>query len=200
MDKPFWEEAYKVKNSNVFGKPSEEIIYLSNTLSKEIKVLDMGCGEGRNALFLAEKGFSVDAFDISESGIEKLKSISKNKKIKINAWVQDISTYEFKQNYDFIISHGVLHLLNRKEWERSIKEMKQHTNNNGVNVVVVFTNKIAPTPDLAEFMKGLFNDDELKTLYNDWKIELYENYIFDDEHPGGIKHTHPLNKIVAWKK
>lgn len=199
MNKPFWEDAYKNQNVSVFGKPSEEIVNLSNTLPKNSKILDMGCGEGRNALFLAKKGFTVDAFDVSESGIEKLNHIAKNMKIKINAWVQDIGSYEFDKKYDFIISHGVLHLMKRKIWEKTITEMKANTNINGVNVVAVFTDKIPPTPDLAEFMKGLFKEDEIKNLYNDWKIELYEAFVFDDEHPGGVKHTHPLNKIVAWK-
>jgi tellurite methyltransferase len=199
MNKPFWEDAYKNQKTITFGKPSQEIIQLSTKLPINSKILDMGCGDGRNALFLAQKGFSVDAFDISEAGIEKLNFIAKNQNTKINAWVQDIGAFEFNKKYDFIISHGVLHLLKREDWQKSIKDVKYNTNKKGVNVVAVFTDKISPTPDLVDFMQGLFKENEIRTLYNDWKIELFENYTFDDEHPGGIKHTHALNKIVAWK-
>ena len=38
---------------------------------KPLKVLDIGCGEGKDAVFLARNGYSVTAFDLSEAGIEK---------------------------------------------------------------------------------------------------------------------------------
>ncbi|MBP2658642.1 MAG: hypothetical protein H6Q69_1674 [Firmicutes bacterium] len=50
------------------------------------------------------------------------------------------------------------------------------------------------------FHLGLFQDGELAELYSDWDIELYQSYFFVDEHSNGIKHRHPINKIVARKK
>jgi len=200
MNKPFWEDAYKDYNTNAFGKPSPEIIDLSNRLPKCYKVLDIGCGEGRNAIFLASKGFAVDAFDISQAGIDKLTILAKQNNIKINAWVQDISNYKFLNKYDFIIAHGVLHLIEKNIRNNLIIDIKEHTSNNGVNVIAIFTNTIPAPLDLADIMIGLFDDNEIKTFYDDWKIDLYENYIFEDEHPGEIKHRHPLNKIVAFRQ
>ncbi|MBI4726263.1 class I SAM-dependent methyltransferase [candidate division TA06 bacterium] len=118
MDQPFWEKAYKSIESSTFGNPSLEIYEISNSLPKGARILDAGCGDGRNALYLAEKGFSVDAFDISANGIEKLTLLAKQKDIKINAWVQDLAGYDFNTHYDLIISHGVLHLVTRDTWAR----------------------------------------------------------------------------------
>lgn len=58
------------------------------TLSPNTKALDLACGMGRNAIFLASKGFSVDALDNSKVAISHL-SATKG----INATLQDLSTY-----------------------------------------------------------------------------------------------------------
>lgn len=43
---------------------------------KPLKVLDIGCGEGKDAVFLARNGYIVTAFDLSEAGIEKGKKLA----------------------------------------------------------------------------------------------------------------------------
>jgi len=55
----------------------------------------VGCGEGENAIFLAQKGFHVDAFDLSEVGIAKLKRLAAEEHVTLKAWVQDLGEYEF---------------------------------------------------------------------------------------------------------
>ncbi len=200
MNKPFWEKAYKNMETTTFGNPSLEVYEISNSLSKGTRVLDAGCGDGRNALYLAEKGFSVDAFDISANGIEKLNVLAKQKGININAWVQDLAEYEFKSHYDLIISHGVLHLVTRDTWTRFIRDMKSHTRVNGVNVIVVFTDALPVPGDLAEHFVGLFAENEIKDIYSDWAIEYFKSYDFYDTHPGGLKHHHAANKLIARKR
>ena len=50
---------------------------------KPLKVLDLGCGEGKDAVFLARNGYIVTAFDLSETGIEKGKKLAE----KCNTYV-----------------------------------------------------------------------------------------------------------------
>ena len=42
---------------------------------KPYRLLDIGCGEGKDAVFFAKCGYAVTAFDISEQGIEKAKRL-----------------------------------------------------------------------------------------------------------------------------
>jgi len=73
--KPFWEDSYKRPGKlDTFGggKPSEAVVKAAFQLPSGIKALDLGCGEGRNALYLASLGFKTSASDISQSGIDKL--------------------------------------------------------------------------------------------------------------------------------
>jgi tellurite methyltransferase len=61
MSQPFWEEAYTDLSLSTFGQPSQEVRDVAAELSPGAKVLDLGCGEGRNALFLAEAGTALRA-------------------------------------------------------------------------------------------------------------------------------------------
>ncbi|MGQ9529888.1 MAG: class I SAM-dependent methyltransferase [Candidatus Bathycorpusculaceae bacterium] len=53
------------------------------------KVLDLGMGEGRNALFLAERGFDVEGIDLSRTAVERCLQMAREKNVNISAHVGD---------------------------------------------------------------------------------------------------------------
>lgn len=101
--------------------------------------------------------------------------------------------------FDAIISHGCLHLLLRDEWINVLNKIKNATAPDGFNIVVVFTNEMPPSPDMEPFTKGLFNESELFDYYMDWTIHHKSSHTFEDDHDGGIHHTHAVNRIIAQK-
>ena len=107
--------------------------------------------------------------------------------------------YTFKHGYDLIVAHGSLHLIEREHWTQMIHKIKAYTYAGGYNVVVVFTDIIPPPDDLKDFHVGLFSEGELFEFYHDWEVLLRRSYILEDEHPGGVRHQHPINKVVARK-
>lgn len=201
VKEPVWEDTYKMKKSGcAFSeKASSEFYDLVKQLTTRAKVLDLGCGDGRNAIFLAENGFDVTAVDISEAGIKKLQYWIHKKGLSIETVIGDIRYYEFTDTFDMIVAHGCLHLIEREYWISLIEQIKFHTNVDGYNVIAVFTNRLPQPDDLKEFVLGLFHEGELFTYYKDWKIILQQSYIKEDEHPGNIKHRHAINKLVAQK-
>ena len=197
---PFWESNYRASNAaDTFGQASQEVIDLSLKLKTGSQILDLGCGDGRHALFLAKKGFEVTAIDISTAGIKKLSQLAKRSGVPINTQLADMRQFEFTSSYDVIIAHGCLHLIPRIDWFELLVRIKEHTRNLGFNIIVVFTNKLPPPEDLRPFHVGLFNEGELYDFYKDWEIVESRSYILKDEHPGGIRHRHPINKVVARK-
>lgn len=197
--RPFWESAYGDPDAETFGPPSEEVVEMATALGEGASALDLGCGDGRNALCLAEHGLNVDAFDFSPVGIEKLSSRARARAVTVRAWVQEIETFSFKREYDLVVAHGVLHLLERGVWRRVLDSIRRHTRPGGWNIVVVFTDRLPAPPDLAPHMRGLFREGELLEYYRDWSVARWEAYTLDDEHPGGVRHRHPINKVVAQK-
>jgi len=199
MTNPPWENGYTDLSAKTFGDPSSEIIDLAAQIPHDAAVIDVGCGEGRNTLFLAKQGYDVTAVDISESGIRKLRALADREGVVVHTEVIDMCQYSFERAFHLIISHGCLHLVERSQWQELICRFKAHTVPGGVNVVVVFTDALPPPADLEEYCLGLFKEGELFSLYSDWDIEMQKSYTFEDEHPGSLRHKHPVNKIVARK-
>ncbi len=200
MSKPFWEISYSDINAGSFGgTASGEIIDLMKLLPRKAKVLDLGCGDGRNAIPLAEAGFDVTAVDISEAGIVKIDTLTMGKGLSIQVLVADMSSYRIQGRYDLIVAHGCLHLLERSNWKNLIREMQEHTLPGGYNAVTVFTDSVSASPDMVDFFVGLFHEEELFKVYSQWDLLLRKSYTFRDEHPGGIRHLHSANKLVAVK-
>lgn len=68
------------------------------------RALDVACGAGRNAIFLAQAGFKVDAIDISPVGLNMAREIAEDQGLGINWIEQDLDQpYAFDTNYDLIV-------------------------------------------------------------------------------------------------
>ncbi len=199
MTKPFWEQTYADPTADTFGQPSEEIRQMVDLLPPKARVLDLGCGEGRNAIFLAKNGFDVTAIDISTAGIQKLRRLAAEAEVPIYSEIADMREFVFTAYYDLIISHGCLHLVERPDWLGLIRKFKHYTKPGGINVTVVFTDLLPPPNDLKDVCIGLFREGELAQLYSDWETILSRSYTFEDKHPGDITHIHPANKVVMRK-
>lgn len=203
IKKPFWEDSYKRPGKlDTFGggKPSQLVVKVASTLkSAGLKALDVACGEGRNAIYLADLGFQTYAFDISESGIQKLNTIAQERGLAINTTVADMRTYLFPHKFDLIVCQGCLHLIKRPEWKSFIKRMKEVTVPGGFNLVGVFTDTVPEPEDQRGLMVGLFKEGELREQYKDWEIIESNTYRFSHTHPGGISHEHAGNDVVAKK-
>ena len=67
------------------------------------KTLDLGCGNGRNSLYLAANGFDVTAWDKNASGINNIKTICQAEGItNLQTAVVDLNALSFEGEYDFI--------------------------------------------------------------------------------------------------
>ena len=72
--------------------------------STDKRVLDIGCGEGKDAVYMAQKGYDVTAFDLTENGIRKTVALANKRNTNINAYVDDINTFSTDGKFDIIYS------------------------------------------------------------------------------------------------
>ncbi len=199
MEIPFWEDSYKDEKLSTFGtEPNATIIEFEKMYKNSWNILDIGCGDGKNSLYLSSKGFpKVDAFDLSENAIVKLHRIADKNGLKINAWAQDLCQFYFDKPYDLVFSFGTLHFVKKEDWKSLLIRAKENTSIGGIHIIQLFTNVLPASPDIAQFAIGLADDGEIQDLYSDWNILQFKSYTFEDEHPGVPKHFHASNKIVA---
>lgn len=136
---------------------SEEIAKDILKYKKSGIVLDLGCEKAPVSKILAEKGFIVDAVDISQEVLFSIKHKNIN---KIQA---DLNEFKIKERYDIILALGILHFLSKRKAIELINQIKEKTKIQGINIIDAFQTNL--------------NKDDLKKLYTGWKILESESYI-----------------------
>ncbi|GAA5099735.1 hypothetical protein GCM10023338_13590 [Wohlfahrtiimonas larvae] len=136
------------------------------------KAFDLGCGQGRNSLYLNSLGFDVTSVDVNGNSIYALKNIiAKEALTNINPSIYDINTGAIEGQYDFIFSTVVFMFLNADRVPDIIRNMQEHTNVNGYNLIV-------SAMDTAQYpcdqgFSFTFKEGELQEYYKDWEIVTY---------------------------
>lgn len=78
-------------------------------------VLDLGCGQGRDALMFARAGHEVVGVDISSVGIQQMMATAKEEDLSVEGIVASICTYTPQNSFDIVILDRVLHMLDEKD-------------------------------------------------------------------------------------
>ncbi len=169
---------------------------------KPYRVLEIGCGEGRDAVFLAKNGYSVTAYDPAETGLAKARALAEQNGVKVNFIKGDVASYRLQENYDIIFSSGVLQYIPAEIRDEFFENIKSYVNDDGIIAANVFVAKpfIPDAPDMEENEKKQkrWRTGELFTHFHDWMFYKNEEVIFDCESVG-IPHKHCMDIIVAKK-
>src|SRR5690349_20853600 len=100
-----WEDAYKMKPPWDIGRPQPAFVEMVRTGElKKSTTLDVGCGTGENALFLAENGFSAVGVDLSARAIEAAKAKASERKLNVDFRVANALALDFdSSSFDNVI-------------------------------------------------------------------------------------------------
>ena len=91
--------------------PDENLVdFLQQGISIKT-ALELGCGEGRNAIYMAKQGITVTAVDSSSIAIENAEKIAIEAGVKVDFRCQNIIEDEVVGNFDFVYDSGLLHHL-----------------------------------------------------------------------------------------
>ncbi|ANS74200.1 hypothetical protein AWM70_06065 [Paenibacillus yonginensis] len=191
-EKEYHDEAYKqfelFQPGSWLHKPVQTIMELLVHFKEkdELRVLDLGCGVGRNSIPIAQsleyKPGEVVAVDLLESAVAKLQSYSRQYGVedRIRPVLSDISAYPIAERYfDLIFSVSALeHLDSEANWSEVIKRMKQGTKPGGLNAIIMSTSvreTVEDTGDELDPMYELMFSTEsllqkLEGLYAGWEV------------------------------
>lgn len=76
-----------------------------------LTVTDLGAGEGRDAVFFAERGFDVYALDISPAGLGKGEQLADERGVTIMSVEEDLNDIEFPTQVDVVHSSGAVQYI-----------------------------------------------------------------------------------------
>lgn len=91
--------------------PDENLVEFLHKGVVITSAIELGCGEGRNAIYMAKQGISVTALDSSAVAIENAIMIAKKHEVQVDFRCQDIIRNSISSEYDFVYDSGMLHHL-----------------------------------------------------------------------------------------
>lgn len=109
-------------------EPAQEVYYLAERWQAQsrARLLDLGCGIGRHSVFFAQRGFSVDAFDLSERGVAVLDQAAQERQLLVRARVGDMLSLPYETGaFDCLLAYHVIFHTNRAGLEQVIAEIRR---------------------------------------------------------------------------
>jgi tellurite methyltransferase len=182
-----WNDRYRSHQRPAEDLATEPTPLLAATASKFApgKALDLACGAGRNALWLAEHGWNVTAIDGASEAIEILQTRAAERSLKINAIVADLEKGDFEiepSRWDFI---AICYYLQRNLFEPAERGVVP----GGVLLSIVHI--MEPGEEESPFR---LRPGELKKYFAGWEILHYHEGKAND-----AAHRRAVAEIVARK-
>ena len=178
----------------------KDLLEITGRNPSELKVLDIGCGEGKDAVYMAQQGCNVSAFDITQSGIRKTKLLAEKRGVEINAFVADINDFEISEKFDIVYSTGTIQYLFSDRIEAFFEKIKDMVNVGGYVYFNVFVDKpfleLPPDWDKEEKM---WKTGQLFSYLADWELCKVDEIIFED-YSAGLKHYHCMDTVIAKRR
>jgi tellurite methyltransferase len=179
-----WNERYR-SGEQVFDSPAPLVVEFAGDLAPS-SALDLASGPGRNALYLAGKGWRVTALDGSPVAIDILLARARQRGLSVDAHVVDLDTGEAEvqsEAYDLVLS---CYFLQRG----LIPGMKLALRSGGlITMIVHLTDADEPRGTPARAYPG-----ELLAFFDGWRVLHYR-----EGEPAESCHRHAVAELVAQK-
>ena len=166
-----------------------------------LTVLDMGCGEGKNAAFLANLGCLVRAVDISEFAIGNAKR-AWGDVLNITWEVGDVRNLSFGPGqYNIVLAYGLLHCFrNEEEINDTVRKLQMATRPAGFNIVCALNDRFQQLDAHPGLEPCLVAHGRFLGLYSSWHLIRATDSDLIESHPHNLlEHRHSMTRILARK-
>lgn len=191
------EEYYWGKEPNALAHKVSE--HLSPIQCADMRLLELGCGEGRDSVFLAQYGFDVLAVDFAPAGLAKAQKLAKEMNVMVRTLEGNLNDLLLSGEFDVVYSCGALEYIEPQNRARQFTHFQEHTVPGGIHFLFVFIEhpEIELAPDWGS-NEYLYGREELPSYYAEWTtLESYE-YIFPCN-SSGVPHQHAARVLIAKK-
>jgi SAM-dependent methyltransferase len=176
-----WDKRYS-RPSFVFGKsPVRFLAENYQYIPFEGTVLDMGMGEGRNAVFLAQKGYRVTGIDISSVAVKKAHMLAEEFGVKFKGVVASLNNYKIPPaSFDAIVCFYYV--------DRSlIDKMKSWLKPGGILIYEAYTTRQVKNKKSPEYNPDYYlKEQELLHLFSGMRVLKYEEPLHEKEFRSSI--------------
>ena len=177
-------------------------LFLEGHSVKGDLILDLGCGEGKNANAFATAGATSIAVDCSQDAIANGKSVFGD--TPINWLIEDATSFaasQADQTYDVVVAYGLLHCMNSEaEADALINDIQRLTKSGGTVILVAFNDRSQDLSAHPGFKPLLMPHDWYAAKFGGWQNDIVTDTDLHETHPhNGIPHHHSLTRLIAKK-
>ena len=196
MTRSPWARGYaRTPEAYIWGTaPSAFARKVSALLPRGARVLELGCGEGRECVFFASRGLDVTGIEISSAGLRKAARLARERGVEVR-WVQgDMAQPTVHGRFDLVYSCGSIHYVRRRERARFFAHLRGLTRPRGYHAHVVFTNRLIYV-EQAEVVE-YFVPGEIARAYDGWLIreDVHRSIKCAED---GMPHRHSVEQLVV---
>jgi 2-polyprenyl-3-methyl-5-hydroxy-6-metoxy-1,4-benzoquinol methylase len=162
------------QTTELFGEPYPELIDFFRHFEPKGKVIDLGCGQGRDSISLARLGYKVTGVDNSKVGINQMNSLSEKEGLNITGLVEDIYSFDRYQDFDIVLLDSMFHFERRdkkRETDLINKIAKRINKNKLICICIQDTGEkikiLKDTIDNSGLNFEVLNDSSLIYKYED---------------------------------
>jgi SAM-dependent methyltransferase len=98
-----------------FGEPYPGLVEFFKNYEPKGRVLDLGCGQGRDALLLGRLGYEVVGIDSSSMGIVQMNQVALNEGLSVKGFVADMYSYKINDSHDMVLLDSIFHFYSRDQ-------------------------------------------------------------------------------------
>jgi SAM-dependent methyltransferase len=183
-----WNERY-AEADYLFGEaPNEFVRAAARYLAAGQSVLCVADGEGRNSVWLAERGLEVTAFDFASNAVEKARRLARNRNVHVEHCVDDLETWKFApESFDVLVAIFI-QFLAPEERSSAFARMQSAVRPGGLFLLEGYR------PEQLHYRTGgpgaienLYTREWVESTFREWEIvELRE---YDAVLHEGSRHT-----------
>lgn len=194
----FWNQKFS-RDGYLYGKePNEFVKSTYVNFKKNQRVLCLGEGEGRNAIFLASKGYEVAAIDASDIGLNKLENWANESGVSVKTKCIDINEWEPSKKYGAIL-FTFMH-LKFDELEKIIEKIESCLKENGFLIAEVFSkNQIEKSSGGPKDLDLLYSVEDFEKCIKTLKIHKLKEMIVSLNEGNGHQGEASVIRLIAQK-
>lgn len=181
--RPNFEDWYQSVPPWDIGRPQQIFIDLEKQKHLRSRILDVGCGTGENALFLADKGYEIWGIDSSPTAILKASEKASQRKLKaVFKTIDALKLAQLGETFQTIIDCGLFHCFSDEERTIFVDQLYKTLTPNGLYYFLCFSDQ-----ETREGGPRRISKIEIeKTFSKRWEILSIKDSLFENTlHPGG---------------
>ncbi len=186
MEPSRFEEAYEGQAPWDVGRPQAAIVRAADAGRIQGSVLDVGCGTGENALYLAQQGHYVWGVDLVERAIGEARRKARERGLDARFFELDaLELTELDRTFDTVVDSGLFHVFDDEDRERYDEMLGQVLRPGGRYVVLCFSD-LEP----GDWGPRRISETELRTAFaSGWTVASIEPARFEIRDDPGFAHA-----------